>query len=59
MTFPTAIVFDRSQILRPNQSSDNYPLGLAVVHGGRLATLDRAAPLPAVRGGTPNRLVAI
>jgi hypothetical protein len=51
--------FDRSRILGPKQLTDIYLLGLAVNHGGRLATFDRAIPLAAVRGATPLHLAVI
>jgi uncharacterized protein len=37
-------VIDRSRILGPRQLTDIYLLALAVKHGGRLVTFDRAIP---------------
>ena len=51
--------FDRTRMLGPKQLTDIYLLGLAVKHGGRLATFDRAVPLAAVRGATPQHLAVI
>ena len=39
--------------------TDAYLLGLAVHHGGRLATFDRSIPLKAVRGARPEHLAVI
>ncbi len=41
------------------QITDVYLLGLAMAHGGVLATLDRSVPLKAVRGARPDDLVVI
>lgn len=41
------------------QLTDVYLLGLAVRHGGRLATFDRSIPLKAVRGARPEHLVVV
>lgn len=54
-----ATVFDRSNILGPNQITDVYLLGLAVKHGGRLVTFDRGLPLKAVRGAEARHLVVL
>lgn len=51
--------FDSTRILGPKQITDIYLLGLAVAHGGCLATFDRAIPLSAVRGAEPRHLVVI
>lgn len=51
--------FDGTRILGPKQLTDVYLLALAVKHGGRLATLDHAIPLAAVRGAEPRHLVVI
>jgi hypothetical protein len=42
---------DATQLLASAQVTDSYLLGLAVAHGGRLATLDRRLSATAVRGG--------
>jgi hypothetical protein len=52
-------LFDRSRILGPKQVTDIYLLGLAVKHGGRLATFDRTVPLAAVRAAEPRHLAVI
>jgi toxin-antitoxin system PIN domain toxin len=51
--------FDGTRILGPKQLTDIYLLALAVKNGGRLATLDRAIPLAAVRGAEPRHVVVI
>ena len=52
-------VFDHARILGPRQLTDVYLLALAVKNGGRLVTFDRGIPLAAVRGATPEHLVAL
>jgi uncharacterized protein len=52
-------LFDQAHILGPKQLTDIYLLALAVKNGGRLATLDRAIPLAAVRGAEPRHVVVI
>lgn len=42
---------DPAQVLTPGQVTDSYLLGLAVAHGGQLATFDRRLSAKAVRGG--------
>jgi toxin-antitoxin system PIN domain toxin len=44
-------IFDTDKLLAHGQVTDGYLLGLAVAHGGRLATLDRRLSTTAVRGG--------
>jgi toxin-antitoxin system PIN domain toxin len=51
--------FDGTHILGPKQLTDVYLLALAVKNGGRLATLDHAIPLAAVRGAQPGHVVVI
>jgi len=46
-------------VLGPRQVTDVYLLALAVTHGGRFVTLDRAISLDAVPGATPAHLVVI
>ncbi len=41
------------------QLTDVYLLGLAVAHGGFLATFDRSIPLKAARGARPADLVVV
>lgn len=41
------------------QLTDVYLLGLAVTHGGRLATFDRSIPMRAIRGARADALVVI
>jgi uncharacterized protein len=50
---------NRERILRPKQLTDIYLLALAVKHGGRLVTFDRAIPLNAVREAKPHHVVVI
>ncbi len=52
-------LIDRSHILGPKQLTDIYLLALAVKHGGRLVTFDRAIPIAAVRGARAHHLVVI
>lgn len=47
------------QILSSRQLTDAYLLALAVRRGGRLVTLDRAAPLAAVAGVSAQHLVIL
>ena len=49
-------VLDRSSLLGPRQVTDAYLLALAVRHGGRLVTFDRAIPLRAVVGAAPEHV---
>lgn len=51
--------FDSERILGPKQLTDIYLLALAVKNGGRLATLDRAIPIAAVRGAEPRHVAVI
>ena len=51
--------FDSERILGPKQLMDIYLLALAVKNGGRLATLDRAIPIAAVRGAEPRHVAVI
>jgi predicted nucleic acid-binding protein len=46
-------------VLGSRQVTDVYLLALAVQQGGRLVTLDRAAPLKAVRGARTTHLAVI
>lgn len=52
-------LFDHDRILGPKQLTDIFLLGLAVKHDGRLATLDHAIPLSAVRGAQPQHIAVI
>jgi toxin-antitoxin system PIN domain toxin len=52
-------LIDHSRVLGPKQLTDIYLLALAVKHGGRLVTFDRAIPMAAVRGARPEHLVVI
>jgi hypothetical protein len=52
-------IIDRSRILGPKQLTDIYLLALAVEHGGRLVTFDRAVSVRAVRGAEARHLVVI
>lgn len=53
----TAIDFTRLHGHR--QITDAYLLALAVRHGGVLASFDTAVPLSAVRGATPQNVLAL
>jgi uncharacterized protein len=50
---------DRSRVLGPKQVTDVYLLALAVKHGGRLVTFDRAIPRDSVRGASAHHLVTL
>ena len=50
---------DTKRIHGPRQLTDVYLLSLAVAHGGRLVTFDRALPLEAVVGAQKKHLVVI
>jgi uncharacterized protein len=50
---------DRKRVLGPKQLTDIYLLALAVKHGGRLVTFDRAIPIAAVREAKPHHVVVI
>jgi toxin-antitoxin system PIN domain toxin len=52
-------IFDHSRLLGPGQITDVYLLALAVKHGGRLATLDQAIPIAAVRGADERHVVVV
>lgn len=52
-------VFDRRAILGPKQITDRYLLALAVKHGGRLVTFDRAIRPTGVRGASAAHLVQL
>jgi toxin-antitoxin system PIN domain toxin len=43
----------------PRQVTDAYLLALAIRHGGRFATFDRALPLSAVVGAAPQHLTVL
>jgi predicted nucleic acid-binding protein len=47
------------RILGPRQVTDVYLLGMAVRHGGRLATFDSAIPIRAIRGAASKHLLAL
>lgn len=44
-------IFRLAPVLSANQTTDVYLLGLAVKHGGKLATFDRSIPTTGVIGG--------
>jgi toxin-antitoxin system PIN domain toxin len=52
-------LIDRFRILGPKQLTDIYLLALAVKHGGRLVTFDRAIPIAAVRGAKADHVVVL
>ena len=53
VSFTDETLFRSGLALRSNQVTDVYLLGLAVKHGGKLATLDRSIPAAAVIDGEP------
>lgn len=53
------VLFRRDRMLGPKQLTDIYLLALAVKHGGRLATFDRAIPVSAVQGAEPRHIAVI
>ncbi len=53
----TSILTERIHGAR--QVTDVYLLGLAVSHGCRLVTFDRAIPLSAVEGASPDHLLTL
>jgi uncharacterized protein len=59
LSIADSAVFDPRGILGPNQITDVYLLALAVKNGGRLATLDSAVSLRAVRGAEARHLAVI
>ena len=54
-----AAVIDRSRVHGPGQVTDAYLLALAVHHGGRFATFDRAIALSAVSGSDGSHLAVV
>lgn len=52
-------LFDFSRLHGHRQVTDAYLLGLAVKHGGSLATFDTALPVTAVRGANRKHIVSI
>lgn len=50
---------DFSRVQGHQQVNDLYLLALAVRHGGRLVTFDRAVALSSVRGATPEHLLVL
>jgi toxin-antitoxin system PIN domain toxin len=52
-------LIDHSRVLGPKQLTDIYLLALAVKHGGRLVTFDRAIPTAAVRGAKADHVVVL
>ena len=52
-------VFDLARAGSHGRLTDIYLLGLAINRKGRLATFDRAIPLGAVKGATPDALAVI
>jgi toxin-antitoxin system PIN domain toxin len=49
-------VFHLSALAGPGQLTDVYLLGMAVQHGGKLATFDKSIPLKVVVGATKDHL---
>jgi toxin-antitoxin system PIN domain toxin len=52
-------IVDRTRIHGPRKVTDAYLLALALAHGGRFVTFDRAIPLEAVAGAQPAKLVVL
>lgn len=52
-------IVDRTRVHGPRQVTDVYLLALALAHGGRFVTFDRAIPLEAVAGVHPANLVVL
>jgi toxin-antitoxin system PIN domain toxin len=52
-------VADATRIHGPRQLTDLYLLALAVRHGGRLVTFDRAIAVSAIRGASDKHLLAL
>lgn len=52
-------VFNHEELLGPKQVTDRYLLAVAVKHGGRFVTFDRAIRPTAVVGATTNHLVQV
>jgi toxin-antitoxin system PIN domain toxin len=50
---------DPRHVFGPKQITDVYLLALAVRHGGRLVTLDKAIPITAVKGANSGRIVVL
>jgi len=50
---------DLTRVHGPRQLTDAYLLALAVQHGGRLVTFDRAIPRSAVPAARPDQLVLL
>lgn len=54
-----AKLFDATRIHSARQVTDAYLLGLAVRHGGRLATFDGGIALAAVKGASAGHLIML
>lgn len=52
-------LIDAGRLHDARQITDTYLLALAVAHGGRLVTFDRAIPLAAVRAARPQHLLRL
>jgi toxin-antitoxin system PIN domain toxin len=52
-------IADATRIHGPRQLTDLYLLALAIRHGGRLVTYDRAIPLNAIHGAREEHLLAL
>jgi toxin-antitoxin system PIN domain toxin len=52
-------IIERSQLHSSRQITDAYLLALAVAHGGRLVTFDKAVPLAVVLGAERAQLTVI
>ncbi|MEO7744526.1 MAG: TA system VapC family ribonuclease toxin [Usitatibacter sp.] len=53
------VAIDTTRIHGPKQLTDVYLLALAVAHGGRLVTFDRAVPLAAVVKAQKKHLMVV
>jgi toxin-antitoxin system PIN domain toxin len=52
-------IIDSTRVHGPRQVTDVYLLALAIAHGGRFVTFDRAIPLEAVTGASSANLVVL
>lgn len=52
-------VVEWQRMLGHRQVTDAYLLALAMLHGGRLVTLDRRIDFDAVRGARPDQLIVL
>ena len=58
-TFDDDALIDHTRLLGPRKLADIYLLGLAVMHGSRLVTLDRSISFEAAHGASEANLVTV